>query len=153
MVNKTLKLIAGLVAVLALGGTAVALNDGNFRIPRDVNRNAAADLTFMGAERTAVKFSTSGQLILSGKGVLHDVEVSTGAATDYVVCTDSATANNTLDSGGGNLFPPLMAGTTNVTALSKVGSPIPREFTNGLNCFSSVATNRFVVLWKKAEDD
>ena len=170
MKKKLLKYLGLGLASLSLAFYATAMRaklvsafvDHGFYVPLSANGVATQNLELVGSKSADYLVSadnSAGKLITTSgssiPGVLLNVVVSTGAATDYVVCSDSSTANSTMGSGNGNLFQPLFANTTNTTSLRSGGGQsygvdpaFNHQFAAGLNCWASAAGVGFTVKYR-----
>lgn len=160
------------IALLALGSIANAAQGGgqmDSLKPLDDNKNAHDNLDFIGATissgtRLATARYDTGKQWATGAGVLYDVLIGTGAATEYVVCMDTAqpTGNvnvNPQDPEWIYLTVPTFRNTTNAQhantgAAGPVGRPV--RFEDGLYCISFVpsgnAANWYVPVFRAKND-
>jgi len=98
---------------------------------------------------------TTAILVVSGGGSLYNVVVATGAAGDFVVCYDSASALGYAAGGAasvpGTTTAPKLAQTTVAATNTTTGFPAnvqPVYFANGLVCIKSVAGDNCQVHWR-----
>ena len=169
---KTLLLAAFALAPVAsvLPALAADSQDMQFKKPEDLNRLPAENPALFGFKNSSTtaagaavynwgdQINTAGRQWVTGKGVLEDILLSTGPATTYVVCMDSAATTNTTitDLGWTNLYPPMFANVTQAsrafgTATSGSGPPPPLFFRDGLYCWASGLT-RYTPVWRAKAD-
>lgn len=164
------KLTTSLSLILALAGAAWAgYGDFGFKMPSDVNRNLAYDLSFVGARtssstvvqngtNTVVNAYSNANLsatkqFVKGEGVLYGVEIGTGAATNWVECIDAAAGSATRsdDTTVVRLMVPCVASSTaSVQCGTYYGGGFnpPRHFVNGLYCFTDSVTTQYLPVFR-----
>jgi hypothetical protein len=147
--NKNFIFVALILGALA--GNASALDQYKYAQPKDNEGAKPVSLSYHGAERLVISNSAAAVVVSSQAGVLLDVELSTGAATLFVVCADEETGGVLADFliNGSNaskkVLPPLFANTTNGDSASRKLGFTPVEFTEGLQCVVSAAGGEAVI--------
>src|SRR3990167_1718280 len=81
--------------ILLLGAFAsplsAALPDGKSHTPLNDNFLPNQVMETYGFEKSVIAFSTAPKQVATVAGVLNEVEISTGATTNFVVCMDTTT--------------------------------------------------------------
>lgn len=131
-----------------------ALDNGMFGTPMDDHNRPVEAIELYGAEKTCFGNNTVANVVTSAAGVLLNVELSTGAAVDWMLCAD----HNSTNLAVGSFRPSGASATTKLFPIffhvdtatsgpkSLVGAGFtPTEFNNGITCFLSNGSNEACV--------